>query len=136
MKPLKKGFTLIELLIVILIISTLLTISFTTYQHYKEKAILTQYGMDFAKNCMGSLLAYCFTNPNGTIDNTTAPECNRSYTVDGYSFTISADRGQCKGSELPDNYTVRVTSSNFPNVELNCIYKADMQSYKCTVEIK
>lgn len=135
MNFLSAGFTLIELLVVILIISILSTISFTIYQHYEGKAILTQYGTVFGKNCMNEIIDYCIENPNGVIDESVAPECNTSHQADKYTFNISKDNGQCSGAEPPDNYTVTITCDQIPDLKFVCTYRTATHGYTCTVEL-
>ena len=129
----KRAFTLIELLMVIAIISVLVSFSIKYYTNQKERAMLTQDGMEIAKNCIADLISFCIDHPNGQLDPSKSVFCESRHSVFGdVTYTIDVPQNTCNGSQLPDGYTVKVYSSAAPHYHIECKYKN--KSYRCYLQ--
>ena len=129
----KSGFSIIELLVAIAIIAIIASFSIKYYTNQKERAILTQDGMEIAKNCIGDLISFCVDHPNGQLDPTKSVFCKNRYGIFGnVTYTVDAPQNTCNGSQLPDGYTVKVYSSAAPHYHIECKYKNE--SYRCYIQ--
>jgi prepilin-type N-terminal cleavage/methylation domain-containing protein len=119
-----EGFTLVELLIVISIFSILVGFSVLFLKNYKEKAMITQDGIQIARNCIADLMSYCIDHPNGSIEPTKSLYCHNTtgHIFGEITYTIEAPINTCNGSELPEGYTVKVFSSAVQHYHIECKY--------------
>ncbi len=134
--PKSKGFTIIELLIIIGIIVLLSSLALSNYLKYREKAVMSAYGLPLVRACAGEMVAFCMAKrvegaSSVVLNASSFPNCRNGTAINtpagGLNMTITGAllceaSGHISGGAvvgLIDGNRYRVICS-FHNQSLKC----------------